>query len=102
LAPGEMSLHHLLIIHGSQVNPSRQRRCGLAIRYIPTHLTKLRGPRGTATLVRGRDHGNFDLEQAPEGEFHPAAVSRYTAITRSWMRGVFDEMKLRNTEGDGA
>lgn len=92
LQPGEMSLHHVLIAHGSQANRSDRRRCGLAIRYIAGHLTKLRGPRGTATLVRGRDHGNFDLEQAPEGAFHPDAAARYAAIARIWMRGVFDEM----------
>lgn len=92
LAPGEMSLHHLLLLHGSKPNLLGERRCGLAIRYIPAHLTKKSGPRGTATLVRGRDHGNFDLEVAPEAPFHPAAMARYTPILRAWMRSVFGEM----------
>lgn len=92
LAPGEMSLHHALLVHGSQPNRSDQRRCGLAIRYIPAYLTKTRGPRGTATLVRGRDHGHFDLEKAPEAAFHPAALARYTPILRIWMHGVFREI----------
>lgn len=92
LAPGEMSLHHLLLIHGSRPNTSGERRCGFAIRYIAASVGKARGPRGTATLVRGRDHGRFDLEQPPESDFHPAAVIRYNAILRRWMRGVFDEV----------
>lgn len=92
LQPGEMSLHHLLLIHGSRANDSQERRCGFAIRYIAGHLGKVRGGRGTATLVRGRDHGHFDLEQPPEGDFHPAALDRYNAILRLWMRGVFDEV----------
>jgi non-heme Fe2+,alpha-ketoglutarate-dependent halogenase len=101
LAPGEMSLHHLLLVHGSRPNRSDRRRCGLAIRYIPAHLTNARGPRGTATLVRGRDHGHFDLEQAPEAAFDPAALARYTPIFRLWMRGVFAEMS-RDLDRNGA
>src|SRR4029453_15391031 len=35
LAPGEMSLHHVLMVHGSGANLSGDRRIGFAIRYIP-------------------------------------------------------------------
>lgn len=99
LAPGEMSLHHLLMVHGSRANPAGERRCGLAIRYIAGHLGRARGARGTATLVRGRDHGGFALEQAPEGPFHPAAAARYRDIVRLWTRSVFDEIGHSRTEG---
>jgi hypothetical protein len=99
LEPGEMSLHHVLTVHGSEANRSTERRCGLAIRYIAGHLTKLKGARGTATLVRGRDHGHFELESAPEAAFHPDALARYATVLRSWMRGVFDEMTPRGGAG---
>jgi len=36
LQAGEMSLHHVRLIHGSDPNPSDLRRIGFAIRYIPT------------------------------------------------------------------
>jgi ectoine hydroxylase-related dioxygenase (phytanoyl-CoA dioxygenase family) len=36
LRPGEMSLHHVRLVHGSPPNPSGDRRIGYAIRYIPT------------------------------------------------------------------
>jgi len=36
LTAGEMSLHHVRLIHGSDPNPSADRRIGFAIRYIPT------------------------------------------------------------------
>jgi hypothetical protein len=35
LAPGEMSLHDVHLIHGSNANRSPQRRAGIAIRYMP-------------------------------------------------------------------
>src|SRR5438874_5826026 len=33
LKPGEMSLHHVRLVHGSPPNPSQDRRIGFAIRY---------------------------------------------------------------------
>ncbi len=36
LKPGDISIHHPSIIHGSNSNTSDKRRCGLTIRYIPT------------------------------------------------------------------
>ena len=92
LRAGEMSLHDVLLLHGSRANGSGLRRCGFAIRYIPGHLTTTGGLRGTATLVRGRDHGGFDLEQAPEAPFHPAAMQRYQQVIRQWMRIVMPKM----------
>ena len=55
LAAGEMSLHHVRLIHGSEPNPSGQRRIGFAIRYIPTYVRQVAGSHDTATLVRGVD-----------------------------------------------
>lgn len=36
LAPGDVSVHHPNVVHGSNPNTSDKRRCGLTIRYIPT------------------------------------------------------------------
>jgi len=36
LEPGDVSIHHPNIVHGSEPNLSDRRRCGLTIRYIPT------------------------------------------------------------------
>jgi ectoine hydroxylase-related dioxygenase (phytanoyl-CoA dioxygenase family) len=35
LEPGQISLHHAMIAHGSNANRSAKRRCGYAIRYMP-------------------------------------------------------------------
>ena len=55
LAAGEMSLHHVRLIHGSDPNPSADRRIGFAIRYIPTYVRQVAGSNDSATLVRGKD-----------------------------------------------
>ncbi|RAI57899.1 phytanoyl-CoA dioxygenase family protein [Roseicella frigidaeris] len=81
LQPGEMSLHHVLIVHGSEPNRASWPRIGFAIRYVPTHVRQQGGEKDSALLVRGTDrHGNFELETAPEEELHPAALARHAAI----------------------
>jgi len=82
LKPGEMSLHHVLLVHGSGVNKSKLPRVGFAIRYIPTRLRQVAGASDSATLVRGVDrYGHFTHEQAPEFDMSPAAVARHAAFT---------------------
>jgi non-haem Fe2+, alpha-ketoglutarate-dependent halogenase len=55
LHPGEMSLHHVRMFHGSPPNRFADRRIGYAIRYIPTRIKQVAGARDSATLVRGVD-----------------------------------------------
>lgn len=82
LEPGEASLHHVLIVHGSEPNRADDRRIGYAIRYIPTHVRQVAGPKDSAALVRGQDrYGHFAPEQPPEFDMSPPAVERHAAIT---------------------
>jgi hypothetical protein len=81
LAPGEMSLHHVLLVHGSEPNRSSDRRIGFAIRYLATDVEQLTGIRDSATLVRGKDeYGHFLLEPAPASDFHPDAVAFHSGV----------------------
>jgi non-haem Fe2+, alpha-ketoglutarate-dependent halogenase len=76
LNPGQMSLHHVMLVHGSEPNNGALRRIGFAIRYLPTYVKQLSGIRDSATLVRGTDeYGHFALEPAPRSDFHPDAVA---------------------------
>jgi ectoine hydroxylase-related dioxygenase (phytanoyl-CoA dioxygenase family) len=80
LRPGEMSLHHVRIIHGSPPNSSPKRRIGFAIRYIPTYVRQIEGD-DSATLVRGVDTFNtFEHEPKPTRDFDPAFVALHKAI----------------------
>ena len=66
LRPGEMSLHHVLIVHGSQANVSDRPRIGLAIRYITPDVIQDGSQRQFAQLVRGKDHyGHFEIVEPP-------------------------------------
>ena len=81
LEPGEMSLHHVRLIHGSEPNPSAKRRIGFAIRYVPTYVRQAAGTRNSATLVRGVDsYGHFEPEQRPEFDMAPAARAHHADV----------------------
>ena len=83
LQPGEASLHHVRLIHGSGPNRSDDRRIGFAIRYIPTHVRNVVG-RDFAALVRGVDeYRHFNSERRPERDLEPEALAAYEAANES-------------------
>lgn len=82
LQPGELSLHHVRLVHGSDPNRSDQRRIGFAIRYVPTYVKQTAGPRDSAMLVRGVDqYHHFEYEPRPQADMHPDAVAMHKRIT---------------------
>ncbi|AQA09439.1 phytanoyl-CoA dioxygenase [Streptomyces sp. SID8382] len=81
LQPGEFSLHHTMLVHGSSPNTSDVRRCGITIRYVAAHVRQTTGFQDSATLVRGTDrHGHFRPEPRPSTDFDPAASAFYDEI----------------------
>jgi non-heme Fe2+,alpha-ketoglutarate-dependent halogenase len=82
LQAGDMSLHHVRLIHGSDPNPSGLRRIGFAIRYIPTTVRQIAGTHDHATLVRGVDtYRNFEPEERPDADMSERAVAFHAAVT---------------------
>jgi Phytanoyl-CoA dioxygenase (PhyH) len=75
LEAGQISLHHAMLVHGSNANHSAKRRCGYAIRYMPatSHFDRTLPPTRIANnqaidfsqrplwLVRGMDRANNDF-----------------------------------------
>ena len=91
--PGEMSLHHVKLIHGSGPNQANDRRIGFAIRYVPTYVRQTAGAEDSAMLVRGVDvHHNFLEERPPAADLDEAALAQHAAVTaraaRLLMRGT--------------
>lgn len=70
LEPGEFSLHHIGIAHGSGPNDSDTPRIGLAVRYIAPQVEQSGPHRDLALLARGSDrYGHFDRVEAPTREW---------------------------------
>jgi non-heme Fe2+,alpha-ketoglutarate-dependent halogenase len=66
LQPGEFSLHHIGIVHGSGPNTSDASRIGLAVRYVSPDVVQEGRARDMVLLARGRDdYGHFDIVDPP-------------------------------------
>jgi hypothetical protein len=76
LEPGEFSLHHVGIVHGSEPNRSDRRRIGFAIRYMAPHVKQTIAAVDGAGLVRGTDRfNNFEHEPRPLADMAPEALA---------------------------
>jgi len=78
LKPGEMSIHHGAIIHGSQPNNSNQRRIGFSLQsYVPPSIKQVVGI-NMWTHVRGQkrnDLNGFFLDR-PQYNMDPITVAQ--------------------------
>jgi ectoine hydroxylase-related dioxygenase (phytanoyl-CoA dioxygenase family) len=96
LRPGEISLHHTHLVHGSGGNTTDDRRIGFGMNYIPAHVKAMKhvtdsGAFCSAMLVRGVDrYGLFKAETPPRADDdesataqHADAIARYRAMVRS-------------------
>ena len=94
LKPGEMSLHHGQVYHGSNKNQSGDRRIGLAIRYITPDMKQTISEKTDATLVAGTDRfGHFNLTGKPGGLMHAedvASVKRNIALKEQFLMAGTD------------
>lgn len=96
LEPGEMSLHHVRLVHGSPPNPSADRRIGFAIRYIPTRVAQVAGE-DSATLVRGVDRFcHFEPEPRPTRDMDPDFVSLHKRITERNAQILYRGTEVKN------
>ena len=90
LAPGEMSLHDVNIIHGSNPNPSEKKRIGFTVRYI-TPEVKQSGEQHPVILARGKDpHGHFPRWDTPPpaDQDLEEALRTHAEATRKHMEAV--------------
>ena len=96
LRAGEFSLHHTLCLHRSQPNRSRERRIGLGISYIPTHVRHQSVThKAPAMLVRGVDTlGHFDLEPAPSGDLDDAARAAFARSYEGYRAAYAEQVTL--------
>jgi non-haem Fe2+, alpha-ketoglutarate-dependent halogenase len=102
LEPGEMSLHHVRIVHGSPPNRSDRRRIGLAIRYIPTSVRQIEGD-DSATLVRGVDRFNtFEHEPVPASDMQPEMVALHKRIAERSAQILYKGTGIKSYNDDAA
>lgn len=99
LEPGQMSLHHGLMIHGSGPNTSDDRRIAVAIRYCAPEIAQQVAERDFAILARGADRpGNFINFTPPRAPFTPDSLALYDEIRQAQAGAL---MKGAKTDSKG-
>jgi len=94
LRAGQMSLHHVNIIHGSNPNPSNGSRIGFAPRLTTPETRQVDGEPFTAVLARGHDrYGHFQLQSEPPALSLDEALAAQQAAAGHYLS------ELRKTKG---
>ena len=82
LQPGEMSLHHVNLIHGSKANISTVPRLGFAIRYVAPSVRQC-VEKVPSVLARGRnEEGYFQSLASPPAYNFPEAIAAQAELVR--------------------
>lgn len=75
LQPGQFSIHHERMVHGSPPNRSDRPRIGFSFMFIPCHVRSTIGRRGSI-LLRGEDrYGNWDDDPVPRYNRDPVSMA---------------------------
>jgi len=81
LKTGEASFHHGWTLHASMPNNSDDRRIGLNMQFLATHVRQTKHDLDTAMLVRGEDkYHNFESDIPAETDLDPAAIKRQAEL----------------------
>ena len=97
LEPGEMSIHHGAIIHGSQPNNSDQRRIGFSLQsYVPPSIKQVVG-RNIWTHIRGRkrqDNDGIELDR-PKYNMDPITVEQRRVAEENLSEILYKGAKIK-------
>ena len=91
LSAGEMSLHHVHLVHGSNANRSDRWRIGFAIRYV-TPSARQAGESPTGVLARGRDEfGHFHWVSRPPARSSAEAITAQREFNRDFLAALMPD-----------
>ena len=92
LDPGEASIHHSKVLHGSNPNQSDRPRTGLSIQYISANvIQRTNGGIDSASAVRGNtSRSKLELEPLPVSDFDVQSI-------KNWKRFIVNPSGLGAT-----
>lgn len=86
LNTGEASFHHGWTLHASMPNNSSDRRIGLNIQYLASHVRQTKHDMDTAMLVRGEDKfQNFGEDIPAQSDLDPIAIKRQAELEAKYI-----------------
>ena len=97
LKPGQMSLHHGEIIHGSQPNKSQERRIGFALQsYMRSNVMQLKGKNYWLDIQGNNDRGAEGISlPRPTADADPASTKLRNEVDENLQAILYDGAKQR-------
>tara|TARA_B100001057_G_scaffold170055_1_gene170820 strand:+ start:960 stop:1331 length:372 start_codon:yes stop_codon:yes gene_type:complete len=87
LAPSEATFYHGWTLHDSMPNQSADRRSGLNVQYLATHVWQIKHDSNTAMPVRGQDeYDHFESDRPAKSELDPAAIAHQAYLEDRYIR----------------
>ena len=96
LKPGEISIHHGAVIHGSKPNKSKQRRIGFALQsYCPHEIEQIIG-KNIWMLIRGGKRDDRDGLQLhrPQFDMDPLAVNLRKIANKNYSKILYHDANI--------
>ena len=91
LRAGQMSLHHIRLIHGSGANNTDDRRIGMVLRFCAIQVRQTKGP-DTAVLVAGEDrYGHFELLGPPRQDRGVQEMQQHRNAVDMMVRNIMSD-----------
>ncbi len=98
LRPGQMSLHHPWLIHGSQPNRSDRRRVGIAMQsYLGGDVRPMRGEHHVVAVRGATPHSSFTVVPTPSNPVDEAAVAVRSAANDAFSAVLYDGAEQRRS-----
>ncbi|NKB60907.1 MAG: phytanoyl-CoA dioxygenase [Gammaproteobacteria bacterium] len=95
LKPGQMSLHHPQLIHGSKPNLSQDRRIGIALQAYITPDVKQTVGKGYALHISGEDKFNhFQMATRPKADANPNDIKWRNSVEKDWSEILYNGAKV--------
>ncbi len=96
LQPGQMSLHHPRLIHGSQPNRSNQRRVGVAMQaYLGGNVRPTSGQHHVMHIAGRKPPSEFSISPRPFGICTPAGLATRAAANQALADVLYDGAEIR-------
>jgi non-heme Fe2+,alpha-ketoglutarate-dependent halogenase len=96
LQPGQMSLHHPWLVHGSQPNRSNGRRVGIAMQtYMGADLRPLRGAHYVTHIRGAQPAAEFTVVPPPTTPNSPDGRANREAANQAFADILYDGAKVR-------
>ena len=96
LNPGEMSIHHGSVIHGSKPNKSKQRRIGFALQsYCPHEIEQIIGKNIWMQIRGGKRNDRDGLQlRRPQFDMDPLAVNLRKIANENYSSILYHDAKI--------